>query len=54
MLQAKRSWARFLTKSFNFFNVPNPSRDILALGLTQHLTEISTRNIPGGLSTAGE
>jgi hypothetical protein len=31
-----------------FFNLPNPSSRIMALGSTQPLTEMSTRNIPGG------
>jgi hypothetical protein len=30
-----------------FFSSPNPSSRITALGLTQPLTEMSTRNIPG-------
>jgi hypothetical protein len=32
----------------DFFNLPNPSSRTMALGLTQPLTEMSTRNIPGG------
>jgi hypothetical protein len=31
-----------------YFNLPNPSSRIMALGLTQPLTEMSTRNLPGG------
>jgi hypothetical protein len=31
-----------------FFNLPNPSSRNMALGSTQPLTELSTRNIPGG------
>jgi hypothetical protein len=31
-----------------FFNRPNPSRRIIALGSTQPLTEMNTRNLPGG------
>jgi hypothetical protein len=31
-----------------FFNWPNPSTCAVALGPTQPLTEMSTRNIPGG------
>jgi hypothetical protein len=31
-------------KSFNFFNLPNPSGSIMALGFTQPLTEMSTRS----------
>jgi hypothetical protein len=30
-----------------FFNKPNPTRCIMALGSTQPLTEMSTRNLPG-------
>jgi hypothetical protein len=30
-----------------FFNLRNPSSCTVALGLTQPLTEMSTRNIPG-------
>jgi hypothetical protein len=32
----------------NFFNLPNPSSRTMALGSTQPLTEMSTRNLPGG------
>jgi hypothetical protein len=31
-----------------FFNLPNPSSRIMALESTQPLTEMSTRNFPGG------
>jgi hypothetical protein len=31
-----------------FFNLPNPSSCTMALGSTQPLTEMSTRNCPGG------
>jgi hypothetical protein len=31
-----------------FFNLPNPSCCTTALGLTQPLTEMSTRNLPRG------
>jgi hypothetical protein len=31
-----------------FFNSHNPSSRTMALGSTQPLTEISTRNLPGG------
>jgi hypothetical protein len=31
-----------------FLNFPNPSSRTMALGSTQPLTEMSTRNIPGG------
>jgi hypothetical protein len=32
----------------DFFNLPNPSNRAMALGSTQPLAEISTRNLPGG------
>jgi hypothetical protein len=31
-----------------FFSSPNPSSRAMALGSTQPLTEMSTRNFPGG------
>jgi hypothetical protein len=31
-----------------FFNLPNPSSHTMALGSTQLLTEMSTRNLPAG------
>jgi hypothetical protein len=31
-----------------FFNWPDPPSRIIALGSTQRLTEMSTRNLPGG------
>jgi hypothetical protein len=31
-----------------FFNLLNPSSRIMALGSTQLLTELNTRNLPGG------
>jgi hypothetical protein len=33
-------------ETVDFFNLPNPS--IMALGSTQPLTEMSTRDLPGG------
>jgi hypothetical protein len=30
-----------------FFNLPNPSSRTMALGSSQPLTEMSTRNLPG-------
>jgi hypothetical protein len=32
-----------------FFNLSNPSSRIMALGSTQPLTKMSTRNLPGGV-----
>jgi hypothetical protein len=49
MLQAGRSRVRFPTRSLIFFfNLPNPSSRTMAVGTTQSLTEMSTRNLPGG------
>jgi hypothetical protein len=45
MLQAGRSSVQFLNE-VDFFNLPNPSSRTMALGSTQPLTEISTRNLP--------
>jgi hypothetical protein len=47
MLQAGRSPVR-IPNEVDFFNLPNPSIRTMALGSTQLLTEISTRNLPGG------
>jgi hypothetical protein len=46
-LQAGRSRDR-IPDEVDFFNLPNPSSRTMALGSTQPLTEMSTRNIPGG------
>jgi hypothetical protein len=46
-LQAGRSRDRIPRRCI-FFNWPNPSSRTVALGSTQPLTEMSTRNIPGG------
>jgi hypothetical protein len=47
MLQAERSPVR-VPDEVDFFNLPNPSSCTMALGSTQPLTEMSTRNLPGG------
>jgi hypothetical protein len=47
MLQAGRSPVR-VSDEVDFFNLPNPSSRTMALGSTQPLTEMSTRNLPGG------
>jgi hypothetical protein len=47
MLQAGRSRDR-IPDEVDFFNLPNPSSRTMVLGSTQPLTEMSTRNIPGG------
>jgi hypothetical protein len=49
MLQAGRSPVRVQDDfHFFFFNLHNPSGSTMSLGSTQPLTEMSTRNIPGG------
>jgi hypothetical protein len=47
MLQAGRLRDR-IPDEVDFFNLPKPSSRTMALGSTQPLTEMSTRNIPGG------
>jgi hypothetical protein len=47
MLQAGRSSVR-VPDEVDFFNLPNSSNRTMALGSTQPLTEMSTRNLPGG------
>jgi hypothetical protein len=46
MLQGGRSTVR-VPDEVDFFNLSYPSSRIMALGLTQPLTEISTKNFPG-------
>jgi hypothetical protein len=48
MIQAGRSQVRVPMRSLDLFNLPNSSSRIMALGSTQPLTEMSTRNFPGG------
>jgi hypothetical protein len=47
MLQPGRSWVWFPLMSLDFFCWPNYSIRTMALGSTQPLTEMSTRNLPG-------
>jgi hypothetical protein len=47
MLQAGRSPVQVLDE-VDFFNLPNPSSRTMALGTTQPLTKMSTRNLPAG------
>jgi hypothetical protein len=47
MLQAGSSRVRLLMRSWDVFNLPNPSSRTMTLGSTQPLTEMSTRNLPG-------
>jgi hypothetical protein len=53
MLQAGRSRVWFPMRSLDFSNWPKPSSRTMALGLTQPLTEMSTRNLPGSEGSAG-
>jgi hypothetical protein len=48
MLQAGRSRVR-VPMRWIFFNLLNPSSRTMALGSTQPLTEMSIRNLPGGV-----
>jgi hypothetical protein len=48
MLKVRRSRVRFPMRSSDFFKSPNPSSHNIALGSTQPLTEMSTRNLAGG------
>jgi hypothetical protein len=52
MLQAGRSRVRFPIRSLDFFNLPDPSNRTMAMRSTQPLTEMSTRNLLGGLRAA--
>jgi hypothetical protein len=47
MLQPGRSPVR-ISDEVDIFNLPKPSSRTVALGSTQPLTEMSTRNLPGG------
>jgi hypothetical protein len=44
MLQARRLWVQL-----DFFNLPNSSNRTMTLKSTQPLTELSTRNLTGGV-----
>jgi hypothetical protein len=37
-----------LDEVIGFFNLPNPSSRTMALGSTQHLREMCTKNLAGG------
>jgi hypothetical protein len=52
MLKARRSRVQFPIRSLISFssNLPNPSSHTKALGLTQLLTEMSTRDLFGGVN----
>jgi hypothetical protein len=47
VLQAGRSLVR-VPDDVDFFNLSNPFSCTIALGSTKPLTEMSTRNLPGG------
>jgi hypothetical protein len=47
MLQARRSPFR-VSDGVDFLDFPNPSSRTMVLESTQPLTEMSTRNFPGG------
>jgi hypothetical protein len=48
MLQAGRPPVRVPDEVDFFLNLPYPSSRTMVLGSTQPLTEMSTRNVPGG------
>jgi hypothetical protein len=48
MLQAERISGSIPDGFIGFLSWPNPSSRTVALWLTQPLTEMSTRNLPGG------
>jgi hypothetical protein len=48
MLQAGKSRVRIPMRWNFFFNLPNPSNRTMVLVSTQPLTNMSTRNLPGG------
>jgi hypothetical protein len=48
MLQARRSRVRFPMRSLDFLNLRNPSSRTRALGLTQPLREMNTKNLSVG------
>jgi hypothetical protein len=52
MQQAGRSQVR-VPMRWVFFNSPNPSSRTMAPGSTKPLTEMSTRNLPGGKGRPG-
>jgi hypothetical protein len=52
-VQTGRSRVRFPMVSVDFFHWHNPVGRTVALGSTQPLTEMSTRNISWGVNAAG-
>jgi hypothetical protein len=47
-LYRRASGTGSIPEAIGFFSLPNPSSHTMALGSTQPLTEMSTRNLPGG------
>jgi hypothetical protein len=47
-LTSRKVVSTILIEANGFFNEPTPSSHTKTLGLTQPLTEMSTRNLPGG------
>jgi hypothetical protein len=48
MLQDGRSWVQITMRSLDVFNLANPSSRTMALGFTQPLKEVCTKNLSGG------
>jgi hypothetical protein len=48
MLQAGKFAGSIPDEVIGIFNLPNPSSRTVVVGSTQPLTEMSTRNLPGG------
>jgi hypothetical protein len=53
MLTRRKVAGSITDEAIGFFNQPNPSSRTMALGSTHPLTEMSTRNLPGGKGAAG-
>jgi hypothetical protein len=53
MLQAGKVAGSIPNQVIRFFNWSNPSSRTMALGSTQPLTEMSTRDLPGGRGPMG-
>jgi hypothetical protein len=54
MLKIGRSRVPFPIRSLDFFNLPNPSSCTMTLRSNQPLTEMSTKNFPGGGGLKGD
>jgi hypothetical protein len=53
MQQARRLPVPVPDEVIFFFNLPNPSTLTMALGSTQPLTKMNTKNLPGGKKRSG-